>query len=296
MSDIKSKKNHDSTLASRNSQPAIATVAIVVSVLLAFIALLGYRVWAQAPDEEDRQRFVQQHPLLPPGVSIRPTLKPVIGDLGGLRVTFPPEFVNNVEYDGDPGFGEKRIGSKPQRTHQSGLRSLGFEVRYPDISAVSPRELRADKSKYTIYNTPWLDVTITASSDFGDGQFLEYMTRNMNNDKDFKFERIAERFHGLDIYTPTTADATKRNRDAQGVYRSDMRDVDIFIHYNKEKKVDAFIRCSNRNHYAAQCDHHFFLGQGVRTHVTVDYRRGMLENWEEIQSKVSKLIFSFRSS
>ncbi len=248
------------------------------------------------PDDEDRQRLVQQHSLLPPGVSIRPTSKPVIGDLGGLRVTFPPEFANNVEYDGDPGFGEKRTGPKPERTHQSGLRSLGFEVRYPDIAAMSAEETHTDKSNYTIYNTPWLGITITAGSYFGDGQFLEYMTKHMNNDKDFQFKKISEKFHDLDVYTPMTVDATKRNRDSQGVYKSDMRDVDIFVHYDKEKKVDAFIRCSNRNHHAAQCDHHFFLGQGVRTHVTVDYRRGMLENWEEIQFKINKLIFSFKAS
>ncbi|MGI4778987.1 MAG: hypothetical protein ACRYGA_12850 [Janthinobacterium lividum] len=293
---MKSKNNCDATDASLNSQPATAAVAIVISVLLAFLALVGYRVWAQAPDEEDRQRLVQQHPLLPPGVSIRPTSKPVIGDLGGLRVTFPPEFVRNAEYEGDPEFGHKRVGPKPERTHQSSLVSLGFDVRYPEIAAMSAEETRMDKSNYTIYNTPWLSVHITAGVDFGDGQFLERMTAHMNRDADFQFEKLLEKFHGLDVYTSTTADVAKRDRDAQGVYRNDMRDVNIYIHYDKNHKVDAFIRCNNVNHQAAPCEHDFFLAQGIRARVVVNYRRGMLNNWEEIQASLKKLIFKYQAN
>ena len=274
---------------------ARAAFFIVAMVLLSFFALLGYSVWAQMPNDEDRQRLVQQHPLLPPGVSINPTSKPVIGDLGGLRVTFPSGFANNVEYDGDPGLGEKRIRPKPERTHLSGLRGLGLEVRYPELSAMPYEEMRTDKSNYTIYNTPWLGITIVASSDFGDGQLLERMTEHINRDADFQFKKVPEKFHGLDVYTSTTADITKRDRDAQGVYRNDMRDVDIYIHYDKDHKVDAFIRCNNVNHQAAPCEHDFFLAQGIRARVAVNYRRGMLKNWEKIQSGLKKLIFKYQT-
>ncbi|MGI4778989.1 MAG: hypothetical protein ACRYGA_12860 [Janthinobacterium lividum] len=275
---------------------ARAAFFIIAIVLLSFVALLGYRVWAQMPDDEDRQRLVQQHPLMPPGVSIRPTSKPVIGDLGGLRVTFPPGFVRNAEYEGDPEFGHKRIGPKPERTHQSSLVSLGFDVRYPEIVAISVEETRLDKSNYTIYNTPWLSVHITAGVDFGDGQFLERVTASINRDTNFQFRKLPRQFHGLDVYTPSAVDANERNRDSQGIYKNDARDIDVFVHYDKENKVDNFIRCSNRNHRAAPCEHDFFLGQGVKTHVTVSSRRGMLENWEDIQYKTKKLIFTFRSS
>ena len=37
--------------------------------------------------------------------------KYAIGDLGGVFVNLPREF---VEYDGDPSWGEKRVGKKPE--------------------------------------------------------------------------------------------------------------------------------------------------------------------------------------
>ncbi|MDR0736333.1 MAG: hypothetical protein LBF51_05810, partial [Zoogloeaceae bacterium] len=38
------------------------------------------------------------------------TPRDVIGDLGGMKVRIPRHYAEYVEYDGDPGFGEKRKG------------------------------------------------------------------------------------------------------------------------------------------------------------------------------------------
>lgn len=40
--------------------------------------------------------------------------KYAIGDLGGVSVNLPREFVELIEYDGDPSWGEKRVGKKPE--------------------------------------------------------------------------------------------------------------------------------------------------------------------------------------
>ena len=61
----------------------------------------------------------------------------MVGDLGGVPVAIPRHFANYVEYEGDPGFGEKRIGPRPERTHASKLTSFGFDVRFPDMAGVS---------------------------------------------------------------------------------------------------------------------------------------------------------------
>ena len=238
-----------------------------------------------------------RHSLYPPGVSITPTPEAVVGDLGGMAVTIPADFAHNVEYDGDPGFGEKRIGPTPPRTHRSGLRSLGFDVRYPEFEVTGMKERQVDMRKYTVFNTPWFLVGLTASSYFGDGLFLERNFAGRNRDLGFQYGKLAEKKYGMDAYTPVTVDVSKRNYNHEtGTYTSDARDEDIFVHRSSEGKIDTLIRCSNRNHEAAVCKHFFYLDPKLRVEVSVQYRRGFLPNWQETQTAVTKLIYSSRAA
>ena len=50
--------------------------------------------------------------------------KYAIGDLGGVSVDLPREFVELIEYDGDPSWGEKIVGKKPERTYNKSLLRL----------------------------------------------------------------------------------------------------------------------------------------------------------------------------
>ena len=50
--------------------------------------------------------------------------KYAIGDLGGVSVNLPREFVELIEYDGDLSWGEKRVGKKPERTYNKLLPRL----------------------------------------------------------------------------------------------------------------------------------------------------------------------------
>ena len=50
--------------------------------------------------------------------------KYAIGDLGGVSVNLPREFVELIEYDGDPSWGEKRVGKKPEQTYNKSLLRL----------------------------------------------------------------------------------------------------------------------------------------------------------------------------
>ena len=47
--------------------------------------------------------------------------KYAIGDLGGVSVNLPREFVELIEYDGDLSWGEKRVDKKPERTYNKSL-------------------------------------------------------------------------------------------------------------------------------------------------------------------------------
>ena len=50
--------------------------------------------------------------------------KYAIGDLGGVSVNLPREFVELIEYDGDLSWGEKRVDKKPERTYNKSLLRL----------------------------------------------------------------------------------------------------------------------------------------------------------------------------
>ena len=50
--------------------------------------------------------------------------KYAIGDLGGVSVDLPREFVELIEYDGDLSWGEKRVDKKPERTYNKSLLRL----------------------------------------------------------------------------------------------------------------------------------------------------------------------------
>ncbi len=50
--------------------------------------------------------------------------KYAIGDLGGVSVNLPREFVEMIEYNGDPSWIAKRVGKKPERTYNKSLLRL----------------------------------------------------------------------------------------------------------------------------------------------------------------------------
>jgi hypothetical protein len=222
----------------------------------------------------------------------------VIGDLGGLPVAVPSNLVRDVEYDGDPRPGEQRAGPVPQRTRQSGLRNLAFEVRYPDFVLVSSEDdMQAGKRKPGAQGTPLLSVSVIANSYFGDGRLLERSVANLNSDPTVQYERRAAKEHGLDAYGPVVPDIFRREYDpASRAHRSDLTGRDIFVHYDKYKKVDAVIRCDNRNHAAASCQHIFNLASKAKAQVSVNYRRSMLPQWRSIQDSLKFMIFGLRQS
>ncbi|MBU1444346.1 MAG: hypothetical protein KJ832_24035 [Gammaproteobacteria bacterium] len=278
----------------RRSGAGIVAVGIIAALVLTFTGAIGYRVLTRPP-LIDASVAHQAHPLLPPGMPLTPTSKPVVGNLGGLPVTFPPGFAMSVEYEGDPEIGYKRNGPIPPRTHQSGIRSMGFKVKHPEFAVTTFRGRADDQQKYKRRETPWIDFTVTASSYFGDGLFLERSFAAMNEDKGFQYNKNPDLQYGLEVYSPYTVDKSLRNYRHGYGYLHDLRDRDIFVYRNKEGMVETLIKCSNVNHDAAPCSQYFYVNPNFKIELTANYRRGMLPYWQEIQTKSKTLVFQFEA-
>jgi hypothetical protein len=218
-----------------------------------------------------------------------------------------------VEYDGDPGFGEKRQGSIPTRTYQSKLASFGFEVRFPDMAGRSSPEMWADYKKYNDYNwkdyydpiksiTPWIDAGFNTGSRYpGDG-FLEYIVKAklaFNAEQEgykaliYKnYERLPKSEYGLTVYAPPGIDP-KTNKP----YRQDDDAKDLFVHRDKTGKVDTYIECSNRNlnnFKFSPCTQHISMEPRMRAEIYISYTRHHLPHWQQIQRNVSELVWKFK--
>lgn len=222
--------------------------------------------------------------------------KDVVADLGGVTVSIPKHFADYVEYDGDPGFGEKRKEPKPKRTQQSKLSSFGFYVRYPDMVGLSTPELRQEKKEENIYTTMWLSVGLHAGSLYKGKGTLDRLAngRVVNQDafnKDRQYEQLPKEEYGLTIYAspgidPQTNKPYREGRDAE----------DVFIHRDENGKVTTFITCKNRPTQYARCKQWIDLEPSMKADVYISYRRGLLPEWQKIQESVTQLIYSFKTT
>lgn len=214
-----------------------------------------------------------------------------IGHLGGVPVSIPKEFAKFLEYDGDPGFLEKRKGPIPKRTFESGICSFGFDIRYPDMMPVNERTWQ-DKRKAHRYTTMWLHVGVRSNSAYQDRSKdkMAISAKALLKSEALlhHHEEQQEKVHDLTAYIPVNVDLSRREMGWNN-------DKNVYIHYLENGDVDAYIACSNRNHEAAPCKHRFDLAPELKVSVDVSYRKGMLPYWREIQYGVSKVLLGFRT-
>ena len=238
--------------------------------------------------------FLLWNPFEPPEMAAaKYASRDVVGDLGGVPVNIPRHFANYVEYEGDPGWGEKRKGPRPQRTHQSKLTSFGYYTRFPDMAGESSTELIKDKRSYSIHTTPWIDVGITTGNIYpGDG-FLDGFSASMINSSSRydQYKQLPKTEHGLTVYAAEGIDP-KTNKP----YREDTYAKDIFLHHDKTSRVDTYISCSNRVGTSQLCRHLFILKPHMHAKISVQYRRTQLPHWQEIQQAVTQQILGFKAA
>ena len=240
--------------------------------------------------------FLLWNPFEPPEMAAaKYASRDVVGDLGGVPVNIPRHFANYVEYEGDPGWGEKRKGPRPKRTHQSKLTSFGYYTRFPDMAGESSFELVKDKSSYSIHTTPWIDVGITTGNIYPGKGFLDrlaaYLDRKDSILKYEQYEQLPDSEHGLTVYAALGFDP-----DTNKPYREDDDARDVFLHRDHTNRVDTYIKCRNRLRGLQTCEHTFSLEPHMHAEVYVVYRRTQLPHWQKIQQAVTQQIFSFKAA
>lgn len=217
-----------------------------------------------------------------------------IGHLGGVPVSIPKGFAHFVEYDGDPGLMEPRKEKAPKRTYQSGIRSFGFDIHYPDMAPVSDSNW-AEKRKESISTTTWISVGILSNSYYGydvDDKTARFAKAHLESARRWhRFEPLAEKPYGLIVYAPVDVDLSRRMLSSEK--RRDSEDRNIYVHQLKDGDIDTFIDCSNMEHAAAPCEQFFALNPAMKANVKVLYRKGLLPHWREIQAGVTQVLLGF---
>jgi len=242
-------------------------------------------------------RHPESHGFQPPEMAaVQFSVRPIHANLGGMSVAIPAHFANYVEYDGDPGFGEKRQGPPPVRTPKSKIRSFGFDVRYPGMEGLSSPEMWKDKRSYQgerLAEKPWISVGFNAGEIYPKDGFLNRQAEGaIGSGKRFpleNYEKLPDKENGLEVY------ALKGVDPKTGIpYRMHNMADDIFIDRDEYGKVLTFIKCSNRQVLAPPCTQYFDLEPFAKSVVYASYRRGLLPEWRKIQASIKGLVYSFK--
>lgn len=224
------------------------------------------------------------------------TPKDVIGDLGGIKVRIPRYCAEYVEYDGDPGWGEKRKGVRPERGFDSKLNSFGIDFRLIDIKCKENSELQEDaRRNFLKPESPWVSISINA------GEIYPSMGIYANNGLAKKlwekseywfanFERAPSMdIAGLEAYFVTGSDP----RTGKPARESDSTD-DIYIH-KTENHVDTYISCGRTSvpGGVATCHMHYGLEPKAKVRIDARFKPALLPRWRSIKNSVSELIYGF---
>jgi hypothetical protein len=235
------------------------------------------------------------------------TPQDLVGDLGGMPVRIDRHIVRLVEYDGDPGWGPPRKGPPPERTHASRLASFGFHVRYPDMRSLDEAEMRADYERYHPImkpveyglkdKDPWLDGGISSGNRYPGHGFLDRLYRSslLNPDRQpgiSEFVPEPSPVKDLDLYVLSGTDPATGN-----AWRYERSWSDRYVHRDRQGKVTTYIRCSYQtaNRQPTSCTQEWSMeGHGLSMVVEVTYRHGLLPQWQDIQTKVSDFVLTWR--
>ena len=251
----------------------------------------GYAVWKFQATKN--QLFGFQ----PPEMALAQyTPRDVIGDLGGMLVRIPRHYAEYVEYDDDPGFGEKRKESIPERNFKSRLRSFGMNVRFPDMKGLETMELKEAHRNYRLKpENPWIDISINA------GSIYPSMGKNANSGLAKKLWEKSEYWFanyerapqldtaGLEAYVVAGTDP----RTGKPARESDSTD-DIYIH-KATSHVETFISCGRTSvpGGVATCHMHFGLEPKAKVRVDAGFSPTLLKEWRAIKESVTGLFLSF---
>jgi len=231
----------------------------------------------------------------PPEMAMaRYTPKDVIGNLGGMKVRIPRHYAEYVTYDGDPRFGEKRKGPRPERTFDSRLRSFGIEARFPDMKGLENALLREEKRRQPLQEKTWIYIGINAGEIYSGDGFLDRLTNaSLPGNKAYwwdTYERISEDKYGLEVWLLSGTDP-RTGKPARESHTTN----DIYIHRGSSGNVNTYISCGRPSVPSGigNCNLTTSLAPKAQVVVKVMFRRGLLPEWKRIQQSVRELLLSF---
>lgn len=227
-------------------------------------------------------------------VTKRDPSAPVIGELGGVKVSIPREFARFVEYEDDPHFMEKRKGPSPERTINSKIRSFGFEIRFPDGAS---RKIGTRGQEIVSLTPPvgWLGVGVNAakdSYDYSENLYQRLKDTNLGGGKHtLVYQKQSNKSFGLHVHEPAPMSMQK-----SGIpnYQHTQLDKNIFYAEDEYGELSTYIECSNAKHDSAMCSQRIFLKDSIRVFIKVRYRKGLLMHWKEIKQLVSDTVLGFK--
>lgn len=234
----------------------------------------------------------------PEMAAARYSSKDVEGNLGGLPVRLPRNAVHLVEYDGEPSWSKSQ--NPKSRTIETGIKSFGFYVRYPDMLMVSSYASEREKQEQSIYRTMWVDVGVTSGEIYPKDGFLDrrfaclvyprptYCGSSTPWWRD-DYEKLSKPEYGLTTY------ALKGVEPQSGLpARNGVNTKDVFVAKDAQGRVRTYIDCDNVRHEAAPCQQEFSMEyEGMSAQIYVIYRRGLLPHWQDIQNKVTQVMLGF---
>jgi hypothetical protein len=267
--------------------------ALLYPLTVVFTALVIYVAW-----EVSSLAYGFQPPEM---AAAQHTPRDVIGDLGGMKVRIPRHYAEYVVYDGDPGFGEKRKGPRPPRTFDSRLRSFSIDVRFPDMKGLENAQIRKEKRRQPLQETTWISIGINAGEDYpGDGfldrqterRLLQFQPHTPEGRENwlFTYERMPKDEYGLEVWrlseiAPRTDKLARESSHAR----------DIYIHRDASGKVDTFIMCKYPSvpEGIGKCNAGTHLEPKAKVVVNINFRRGLLPEWQRVRQSARDLLISF---
>jgi hypothetical protein len=226
------------------------------------------------------------------------TPKDVVGDLGGMKVRIPRHCAEYVEYDGDPGFGEKRKGPPPERTFDSKLRSFGIDIRMTDMKCQESSELRENRrQQFLKQESPWISIGVNAGSIYPKlgAMAIDRQARividSIAKPTEFWFsnyERLPGKAHELDAYVVTGLNPNT-GRPAKDTEK------DVYIHFTPSGLADTYISCSKPRvpRGISTCEMSFSLEPKAKVLTNVTFHKYHLSKWREIREKTINLLTGF---
>lgn len=265
-----------------------------VSLIFGLTTLAGLFIWGGV--------FTNTTPTVPFQSPRSPQTKGnhVQGNLGGLFVSMPRKYVEFVEYDNDPSFGEKYSDTRREPTSNSRIRAFGIESSFPSIKHWA--DGTANLSHNTEKKEPRLYVGISAGEDYPGKGFLDRIAGTLEGNVlhqgagehkgswPYTYLRQQEKQHDLEVFLLYKTDprTQKPARLSEDTY-------DIFIHRLPSGEVDTYIEC--RRTYVlggvATCGMNSSLAPKAEVQVRVSFARNLLPKWREIQRAAHGLLLSF---